>query len=73
MSKSEDIINLILIEDDITEAIERDDEGYPITIKLKESNTSSDSKTEMIADNLKGKFLDETIAFYKNKCRQYIE
>jgi len=68
MSELEDIIDLTIIDDDITEAIKGDDEGYPIMIKSKKESTSSDSKTEIIPSNLKGKFLDEAIAFYKNKC-----
>ncbi len=44
-----------------------------ITIKSKEDNTSSDSVTEIIFRNLKGKFLEEAIASYKNKCYQYIK
>ncbi len=48
-------------------------ESYPIIVESEEDSTSSDSETEMIPDNLKGKFLDEVIALYKNKCCQYIE
>jgi len=73
ISELEDIINLILTEDDITETMEEDDESHPIIVKLEEKSTSSDSETEMIPDNLKGKFLDEAITSYKAKCRQYIE
>ncbi len=73
MSESEDIINLTITEDDIAEAMEGDDETHLIMIKLEESNTSSDKKTKLIPSKLKGKFLNKTIAFYKNKCQQYIK
>ncbi len=73
MSKSEDVINLTLIEDDITKALKGDDESHPIMIELEKKNTSSDSEIEMIPSNLKGKFLNDTIISYKAKCRQYIE
>src|SRR6266540_1082235 len=73
MSESEDIIDLTLIENDIIEALEDNDESYPIMIKSEENSTSSEDETEMIPDNLKGKFLDEAIASYKAKCRKYIE
>ncbi len=69
MSKSEDIINLTLIENDITKALEGDDKNHPIMIKSEKNNISSDNETEMISSNLKGKFLDEAIASYKNKYR----
>jgi len=74
MSESEDIIDLTLTEDDITEALEGDDESHPIMIESEEeSDTSSDENTKLIPSKLKGKFLDEAIESYKNKCRQYIE
>ncbi len=73
MSKSEDIIDLTLIEDDITEALEGDNKSHPIMIKSKEESTLSDEDTSLIPNRLKGKFLDEAIVSYKAKCRQYIE
>ena len=73
MSESEDIIDLTLIEDDITEAMDGDDESHPIMIESEEENTSSDEKTTLISNQLKGKFLDDAIASYKAKCWQYIE
>ncbi len=48
MSESEDIIDLTLTEDDITEALEGDDESHPIMIELEEKNTSSDEDTTLI-------------------------
>ena len=45
MSKSEDIIDLTLIEDDITEALEGDDESHSIMIESEEESTSSDEDT----------------------------
>ncbi len=69
ISESEDIIDLILIEDDITKALEGDNESHPIMIELEKDSISSDSETEMISNNLKGKFLDEAIVSYKNKYR----
>ncbi len=54
-------------------AMEGDDKGHSIMIESEKDNVSLESETEIISDNLKGKFLDEAIAFYKNKCRQYIE
>ncbi len=68
MSESEDIIDLTLMEDNITEALKGNNKSHPIMIKSEESSTSSDSETEMIPGNLKGKFLDEAITSYKNKC-----
>src|SRR6266540_883259 len=73
MSESEDIIDLILTEDDITEAIDGDDESCPIMIDSEEESTSSDEDTTLIPNQLKGKYLDDAIALYKAKCRQYIE
>src|SRR6266540_2757396 len=73
MSESKDIIDLILIEDDITEAMEGDDESHPIMVESEEESTSSDEDTTLIPSQLKGKFLDDTIASYKAKCCQYIE
>jgi len=73
MSESEDIIDLTLIEDDITEAMDGDDESHPIMIESEKESTSSDEDTILIPSQLKGKFLDDAIASYKAKCRQYIE
>ena len=73
MSGLEDIIDLILTEDDITEAMDGDDESHPIMIGSEEESTSSDEDTTLIPNQLKGKFLDDAIASYKAKCRQYIE
>src|SRR6266542_6972606 len=73
MSESEDIIDLTIAEDDITEALESDDESHPIMIESEEKSTSSDEDTTLIPNQLKGKFLDDVIASYKAKCRQYIE
>jgi len=73
ISESEDIINLILTEDDITKAFEGDDESHPIMIESEEESTSSDKDTTLIPSQLKGKFLDNAIASYKAKCCQYIE
>jgi len=74
MSESEDIINLILIEDNVIETLEEDDESHLIMIESKEeSDILSDEDTKLIFSKLKGKFLNEAIASYKNKCCQYIE
>ena len=73
MSKSEDIIDLTITEDDITEALEGDDESHPIMIESEEESTSSDEETILIPSRLKGQFLDNAIASYKAKYRQYIE
>ncbi len=68
MSESEDIIDLTLTEDDITEALDGDDESHPIMIESEEESTSSDENTTLIPNQLKGKFLDDVIASYKAKC-----
>ncbi len=73
MSESEDIIDLILIEDDITEALKGDNESYPIMIESEEESTSSDKDITLIPSWLKGQYFDEVIASYKIKCKQYIE
>src|SRR6266498_393000 len=73
MSESEDIIDLTITDDDITEAIDGDDESCPIMIDSEEESTSSDENTTLIPNQLKGKFLDDAIASYKAKCRQYIK
>ncbi len=67
ISKSEDIIDLTLTEDNITEVMKGDNKRYLIRIKSEEDSILLDSETEMISNNLKGKFLDKAIAFYKNK------
>ena len=48
ISESEDIIDLIIIEDDVTEALEGDDESHPIMIESEEKSTSSDEDTTLI-------------------------
>ena len=68
MSKSENIIDLTLIEDDITEVLDGDDESHPITIESGEESTLSDEDMTLIPNQLKGKFLDDAIASYKAKC-----
>src|SRR6266540_5754879 len=73
MSKSEEIIDLTITDDDETEAMDGDDESRPIMIDSGEESTSSDEDTTLISNQLKGKFLDDAIASYKNKCRKYIE
>src|SRR6266498_4602278 len=73
MSKSEDIIDLTLVEDDITESRDGDDESCPIMIESEEESTLSDEDTTLIPNQLKGKFLDNAIASYKTKCCQYIK
>ncbi len=73
MSESKDIIDLTLIENDTTEALERDDESHLIMIESEEESTSSDEDTSLIPNQLKGKFLNDAIASYKAKCQQYID
>src|SRR6266540_2572175 len=73
MSESEDVIDLTITGDDITEAMDGDDESRPIIIDSEEEGISSDEDTTLIPNQLKGKYLDEAIASYKAKCRQYIE
>ena len=68
MSESEDIIDFIFTEEDMIEALKGDDENYPIMIELEERSSSSDEKTKLISNKLKGKFLDEAIESYKHKC-----
>src|SRR6266498_2763429 len=68
MSESEDIIDLTLTEDDITEALDEDDESHPIMIESEEKSISSDENMTLIPNQLKGKFLDDAIASYKAKC-----
>ncbi len=69
MSESEDIIDLTIIEDDNTEAMDGDDKSHPIMIESEEESTSSDEETTLIPTQLKEKFLDDAIASYKAKCR----
>src|SRR6266545_484988 len=73
MNESEEVIDLTLTEDDVIEAMDGDDESRPIMIESEEENISSDENTTLIPNQLKGKFLDDAIASYKAKCRQYIE
>ncbi len=73
MSESEDIIDFTHIEDDITDALEGDNESRLIMIESEEESTSSDEDTRLISSWLKGKFLDDAIASYKTKCKQYTE
>jgi len=54
MSKSDDIINLTLTEDDITEAMNRDDKSHFIMIESEEESTSSDENATLIPSQLKG-------------------
>ncbi len=73
ISESEDKIDFTLTENDITEAMDGDDERHPIMIESEEESTSLDENTTLISNQLKGKFLDDAIASYKAKCQQYIE
>ena len=73
MSESEDIIDLTLIEDDINEVLKGDDENHPIMIESEEKNIFSNEDTTLISSRLKGQYLDKAIAFYKVKCKKYIE
>src|SRR6266540_3057981 len=73
MSESEDIIDLTLTEDDITEAMEGDNKSHLIIIESEKDSISSDEDTSLIPNQLKSKFLDDAIASYKAKCWQYIE
>ena len=73
MSESEDIVDLTLTEDDVPEALESDDKSHPIIIGSEEESTFSDENTILIPNKLKGQYLDEAIASYKAKCKQYIE
>jgi len=73
MSELEDVINLTITEDDTIEALEGDDESHLIMIESEKESTSSDEDINLISNQLKGQFLDDAIASYKAKCRQYIE
>src|SRR6266498_2950009 len=68
MNESENIIDLTLTEDDITKALDGDDESHPIMIESEEESILSDEDTTLIPCQLKGKFLDDAIASYKEKC-----
>jgi len=48
MSEFENIINLTLTEDDITEAMDGDDESHLIMIESEKKSTSSDEDTTLI-------------------------
>ncbi len=48
MSESEDKIDFTLTENDITEAMDGDDERHPIMIESEEESTSSDKDTTLI-------------------------
>jgi len=48
INELEDVINLTLIEDDITEVMKNDDKGYPIMINLKENDTFSKKYIKII-------------------------
>jgi len=69
MSELENIINLTLTKDDITEVMKGNNKSHSIIVKLEKDSTPSDGETEIIPGNLKGKFLNEAITSYKNKCR----
>jgi len=61
------------MEDDITEVLKGDDESHPIMIESEEESILSNEDTRLIPSQLKSQFLDDAIASYKAKCRQYIE
>ena len=48
MSESEDIIDLTLTEDDITEVLDRNDESHSIMIESEEESTSSEEDITLI-------------------------
>src|SRR6266542_2820439 len=73
MSELEDIIDLTITDDDVTEVMDGDDESRAIMRDSEEKSTSSDEDTTLIPNQLKEKFLDDAIASYKAKCQQYIE
>ncbi len=68
MNESKDIIDLTLTKEDIIEVMKGDNESHFIIIESEEDSISSEDEIEMISGNLKGKFLNEAIAFYKAKC-----
>ncbi len=66
MSESKDIINFTLTEDDITEALEGDNESHPIIIESEEeSDTSSDENTKLIPSKLKSQYLEHLTNYLK--------
>ncbi len=67
------IIDFILIEGDINDAIRGDDKDNPIIIDFKSDNTLSKDRTEQIPNHLKDKFLNKAIILYKTKYKQYIK
>ncbi len=73
ISESEDIIDLTITEDDVTKTLKDDDKSHPIMIESEEESISLDENTSLIPNQLKEKFLDDAIASYKAKCRQYIK
>ncbi len=73
MSESKDIIDLTFIGEDVAKTLKGNNESHPIMIESEENSTLSDDEIEIIPDNLKSKFLNEAIASYKNKCKQYIK
>ncbi len=74
MSESDKVIDLTFDEEDVIETVEGDDESHPIMIKSEEeSEISSDEDITLISRKLKGQYLDEAIASYKAKCKQYIK
>ncbi len=73
INESEDIIDLTITEDDITKVLKNNDESHPIIIGSEKKSTSSDEDIALIPNRLKGQFLDNAIASYKAKYRQYIE
>jgi len=73
LSKLKDVINLTLTEDETAEILEGDDESHSIMIESEEESTLSNEDITLIPNRLKGQFLDDAIASYKAKCRQYIE
>ena len=57
-----------MLTEDETKVMEGNDKEYSIIIESEEDSISSEDEIEMISGNLKGKFLNEAIAFYKAKC-----
>ncbi len=50
MSESEDIIDLTLMKDDITEVLDGDDKSHPIMIESEKESTLSDEDTTLISN-----------------------
>ncbi len=73
ISELENTIDLTFIEDDIAEVLKGNDEIHSIMVESEENSISLDENTKLISSRLKGKFLNEAIASYKNKCCQYIK